>query len=93
MAAKEASAAAAAGVKATRVGHVVKAAMDKTVTVKVDRLVQHSQYGKIVRRSKKYLVHDQHGAAAVGDVVRIVECRPISKSKRWRLLEVVSKAK
>ena len=93
MAAKEASMAAAAGVKATRVGLVVKAAMDKTVTVKVDRLVQHSQYGKIIRRSKKYLVHDQRGAAGVGDVVRIVECRPISKNKRWRLLEVVSKAK
>ncbi len=92
MAAKEASAAAAAGVKATRVGLVVKVAMDQTVTVKVDRLVRHQQYGKIVRRSKKYLVHDRHGNAGVGDVVRIVECRPISKRKRWRLLEVVSKA-
>ncbi|HUX05839.1 MAG TPA: 30S ribosomal protein S17 [Acidobacteriota bacterium] len=80
-------------VRATRVGTVVKAAMDKTVTVSVDNPTQHPTYKKIVRRSKKFLVHDEHQVAGVGDVVRIVECRPRSKSKRWRLLEIVSKAK
>jgi small subunit ribosomal protein S17 len=80
-------------VKATKVGTVVKAAMNKTVTVAVDSLVQHHAYQKIVRRRKKFLAHDEHSAAGVGDVVRIVECRPLSKQKRWRLLEIVSKAK
>jgi small subunit ribosomal protein S17 len=80
------------GVKATRIGRVVKAAMNKTVTVEVDRLVRHFDYKKIVRSSKKYLVHDERGEAGVGDVVRIVECRPLSKRKHWRLLEVISKA-
>jgi small subunit ribosomal protein S17 len=84
---------AAATRKVTKVGMVVKAAMDKTITVKVDRLKQHSQYKKIIRRSKKYLVHDESGQAGVGDTVRIVECRPLSKMKSWRLLEIISKAK
>lgn len=83
----------AKAVKATKVGTVVKAAMNKTVTVKVDRLVQHRSYKKIVRRSNKLLVHDERGEAGIGDVVRIVECRPLSKQKHWRLLEIVSKAK
>ena len=80
-------------VKATRVGTVVSAAMDKTIAVKVDRLVQHPNYQKTVRRSKKFLAHDEHSQAGVGDVVRIVECRPRSKRKNWRLLEIISKAK
>jgi small subunit ribosomal protein S17 len=84
---------AAAANKVTKVGMVVKAAMNKTVTVKVDRLMQHSQYKKIIRRSKKYLVHDETGEAGVGDTVRIVESRPLSKMKSWRLLEIISKAK
>jgi small subunit ribosomal protein S17 len=79
--------------KVTKVGTVVKAAMQKTVTVRVDRLVQHKLYKKIVKRKKNYLAHDEHSQAGVGDVVRIVECRPISKSKQWRLLEIISKAK
>lgn len=79
-------------VKATKAGVVVKAAMDKTITVKVDRLIQHGAYKKIVRRSSKYLVHDEQGEAGVGDVVRIVECRPLSKQKHWRLLEIINKA-
>jgi small subunit ribosomal protein S17 len=80
-------------VKATKMGTVVKAAMKKTVTVEVDNVVQHSSYKKVVRRNKKFLVHDEHGAAGVGDVVRIIECRPHSKQKHWRLLEIISKAK
>lgn len=83
----------AKAVKATRVGTVVSAATDKTVAVVVDRLVKHPAYKKIVRRRKKFLVHDEHNQAGVGDVVRIVECRPRSKRKHWRLLEIVSKAK
>ncbi len=59
----------------------------------VDSLLQHATYKKIMRRSKKFLVHDEKQAAGVGDVVRIVECRPRSKQKRWRLLEIISKAK
>lgn len=81
------------GVKATQVGTVVKTAMAKTVTVKVDRLEQHGLYRKTIRRTKKYLVHDEKSEAGVGDVVRIIECRPLSKLKHWRLLEVISKAK
>ena len=80
-------------VKATREGIVVSAASEKTITVTVERLVRHSAYKKTIRRSRKFLVHDEHGRAGVGDVVRIVECRPMSKRKHWRLLEVVSKAK
>ena len=79
--------------KVTKIGMVVKAAMDKTVTVRVDRQMQHRQYKKIIRRSKKYLVHDEKGLAGVGDKVKIIESRPISKSKTWRLLDVISKAK
>jgi small subunit ribosomal protein S17 len=80
-------------VKATQVGTVVKTAMTKTVTVKVDRLEQHGLYKKTIRRTTKYLVHDEKSEAGVGDVVRIIECRPLSKLKHWRLLEVISKAK
>jgi small subunit ribosomal protein S17 len=79
--------------KVTKVGVVIKAAMDKTVTVSVQRMMQHEAYKKYVRRNKKYLVHDEKGEAGVGDTVKIIECRPISKSKSWRLLEIISKAK
>lgn len=79
--------------KPTKVGVVVKAAMDKTITVAVDRLVQHGKYKKIIKRSNKYLAHDEKGDAGVGDVVKIIECRPLSKRKNWRLLEIISKAK
>lgn len=93
MASPESNNEGARGVKATRVGLVVKTAMNKTVSVKVDRLIHHSEYKKIMRRSRKYLVHDERGECGVGDVVRIVECRPLSKRKHWRLLEIISKAK
>ena len=79
--------------KPTKVGTVVKAAMDKTVTVSVDRLVQHKLYKKTIKRNKKYLAHDEQNQCGVGDVVKIIECRPLSKQKSWRLLEVISKAK
>ena len=90
---QSAEAVAPAANKVTKVGLVVKAAMQKTITVKVDRLMQHKLYKKTIRRSKNYLVHDESSQAGVGDTVKIVECRPISKSKSWRLLEIITKAK
>lgn len=71
-------------------GTVVSDKADKTVVVLVERRVRHPLYGKIVRRSKKYHAHDEENAIAAGDIVRIEECRPISKSKSWRVLEKVS---
>jgi small subunit ribosomal protein S17 len=74
-------------------GIVTSDRMDKTITVRVERLFKHPKYKKYIRRHKKYLVHDGEGQAEVGDIVDLVECRPLSKSKRWRLGSVVRKAK
>jgi small subunit ribosomal protein S17 len=74
-------------------GVVVSDAMDKTVVVRVDTVKAHPRYKKVVRRSKRYHAHDARNEAKVGDVVRIVESRPISKTKTWRLVEVVKAAK
>ena len=73
-------------------GNVVSAAMDKTITVMVERQVKHPLYKKYIRRSTKFHAHDENNECGVGDVVRIEECRPISKHKSWRLVEVMSKA-
>jgi small subunit ribosomal protein S17 len=70
-------------------GEVVSDRMQKTITVKVERRVQHPIYERVIKRSKKFHVHDEHNRCQVGDQVRIVETRPLSKTKRWRLLEVV----
>jgi small subunit ribosomal protein S17 len=67
-------------------GVVQKDAKDKTVVVKVERLVKHSLYKKFIRRSKKYMAHDEGNASKAGDLVRIRECRPLSKRKRWEIL-------
>lgn len=75
-----------------RVGVVVSSAADKTVTVKVERLVQHKLYKKRLRRSKKFMAHDEQNEAQLGDTVRIVETRPLSRRKRWRLARIVTKA-
>jgi len=75
-----------------REGIVVSTAMQKTVVVKIERLVRHPQYGKVIRRNKKIKVHDENGQCTVGDVIRIEETRPISKDKRWRYIETVRKA-
>ena len=72
-----------------RTGVVVSTSMMKTIVVRVDRLVQHSKYQRVVRRSSKFLAHDEQGQAKLNDVVRIEETRPLSKRKRWRLLDVV----
>jgi len=76
----------------TLTGRVVSNKMDKTITVVVERLVRHPLYGKYVRRSTKFHAHDENNACREGDVVRIAECRPISKSKCWRLVEIVERA-
>jgi ribosomal protein uS17 len=76
-----------------RRGIVVSDAMDKTIVVKVDVIKSHPKYKKVIRRSVKFHAHDEQNAAHVGDVVRIVETRPLSKTKRWRLAEVVEVAK
>jgi small subunit ribosomal protein S17 len=76
-----------------RIGKVVSNKMQKTITVAVDRKVKHPIYGKFVNRTTKFKAHDEQNTAGIGDTVRIAETRPLSKDKRWRLVEVVEKAK
>jgi ribosomal protein uS17 len=81
------------GRRQERRGVVVSSAMDKTIVVKVELISSHQRYKKVIRRSVKFHAHDEQNAANVGDVVRIVETRPLSKTKHWRLAEVVEAAK
>ena len=74
------------------VGSVVSDKMDKTVVVRVERLVRHPRYGKVLRQAKKYKAHDAGNVCRVGDVVRIVESRPLSREKRWTVEEVLERA-
>jgi small subunit ribosomal protein S17 len=76
-----------------RIGVVTSDKMDKSITVIVERRVMHKKYGKFVKLSSKFMAHDEKEEANVGDTVRIMETRPLSKSKRWRLVEVVERAK
>ena len=76
----------------TLTGVVVSDKMQKTIAVEIERLVKHPQYGKFVRRTTKLLAHDESGASKEGDLVTITPCRPMSRRKSWRLLEVVAKA-
>ncbi|QPK94257.1 30S ribosomal protein S17 [Actinomyces sp. zg-332] len=76
-----------------RRGYVVSDKMDKTIVVEVEERVKHALYGKVVRRSKKVKAHDENSIAAVGDLVRIMETRPLSATKHWRLVEIIEKAK
>lgn len=80
------------GTAKVREGTVVSTKMEKTVVVAVSRMSRHSTYGKFVRVTKKYQVHDERSEAKVGDRVKIVECRPMSKLKNWRLYEVTGRA-
>jgi small subunit ribosomal protein S17 len=80
------------GRRKVRTGVVVSDAMDKTVLVRVDRKVTHPLYEKTVRRSSKLAAHDERNEAHVGDTVRVMETRPLSKTKRWRVVEVVERA-
>jgi len=77
----------------TRIGVVASNKMDKTITVAVERKVKHPIYGKFVKTTKKFKAHDEKNDAKTGDIVRISETRPLSKTKRWRLVEVVERAK
>ena len=76
-----------------RQGVVESVKMDKTVVVSVLRRVRHPKYGKFVHRTSKFYVHDERNECGVGDTVRVMETRPISKMKRWRLVEIIEKAK
>lgn len=77
----------------SRVGVVTSSAMDKTVTVSVERKLRHPIYGKFVKKTKKFMSHDEKNDCNVGDTVRIMETRPLSKNKRWRLVEILERAK
>jgi small subunit ribosomal protein S17 len=81
------------GRRKVRTGVVVSDGMDKTVVVRIDRQVRHALYDKTVRRSSKLAAHDEANDAHVGDTVRVMETRPLSKTKRWRVVEVVERAK
>jgi small subunit ribosomal protein S17 len=81
------------GRRKARTGVVVSDKMDKTVLVSIDRQIRHPLYRKIVRRSSKLAAHDERNEAHVGDTVRVVETRPLSKTKRWRVVEIVERAK
>ena len=77
----------------TRIGLVTSNRMDKTITVAIERRVKHPIYGKFVKKTTKFHAHDEKNECTIGDTVRIMETRPLSKLKRWRLVEVVEKAK
>ena len=76
-----------------RSGRVISDKMNKTRVVAVERVTRHPLYGKIIRRTKKYKMHDEANESRVGDIVRMMETRPISKDKRWRLVEIMRKSK
>jgi small subunit ribosomal protein S17 len=76
-----------------KVGKVVSNKMQKSITIAVDRKVKHAIYGKFMNKTTKLMAHDEKNEAGIGDTVRIAETRPLSKSKRWRLVEIIEKAK
>ena len=84
---------AARGARKSRRGLVVSDKMEKTVVVAIERRVPHPVYGKMVTRTKRLKAHDEENSAKVGDTVRIVETRPLSKDKRWRVVEIVNRAR
>lgn len=88
----ETSADSGRGNRKTRRGYVISDKMNKTVVVKVEERYKHALYGKVLRRSAKVKVHDEQNSAGIGDLVVISETRPLSATKRWRLLEIVEKA-
>ena len=81
------------GMRKTRVGIVVSDKMDKTITVAVKYRVRHPLYGKIINRTTKLKAHDENNECGIGDTVRVMETRPLSHDKRWRLVEIIEKAK
>jgi small subunit ribosomal protein S17 len=81
------------GLRKTRSGQVVSDKMDKTIVVAVKTKVRHPLYGKMINRTVRFKAHDEENACGVGDTVRIMETRPLSRDKRWRLVEIIEKAK
>lgn len=80
-------------IRKSRIGLVTSNKMDKTVTVSVERKVKHAVYGKFLKKTTKFHAHDENNQCGIGDTVRIMETRPMSKTKRWRLVEIIEKAK
>jgi len=76
-----------------RIGRVTSNKMQKTITVAIDRKVKHPMYGKFMNKTKKLTVHDERNECGIGDTVRVMETRPLSKNKRWRLVEIIERAK
>ncbi|MDX2248630.1 MAG: 30S ribosomal protein S17 [Bacteroidia bacterium] len=76
-----------------RVGKVISNKMDKSIVVAVERKVKHPMYGKFVHKTSRFMAHDENNECGIGDTVRIMETRPLSKRKRWRLMEIIEKAK
>lgn len=76
-----------------KTGKVVSNKMDKSVVVTIERKMKHGKYGKFIKKSKRFVAHDENNECGVGDTVSIMETRPLSKTKRWRLLQIVEKAK
>ena len=81
------------GLRKTRIGVVVSDKMDKTCVVKIQDRVRHPLYGKIVNHTSKLKVHDENNECGIGDTIRVMETRPLSRDKRWRLVEIIEKAK
>lgn len=81
------------GIRKVRTGRVISDATDKTIVIEINRLMQHPLYGRVVRRWKKLHVHDENNDAHVGDLVEIMETRPMSKLKHWRLVRVIRRAR
>ncbi len=79
--------------KKTRIGVVASSAMDKSITVTVERKLRHPIYGKFVKKSKKFMAHDENNECNAGDLVKITESRPLSRRKRWSLVEIIERAK
>ncbi|MBR4721277.1 MAG: 30S ribosomal protein S17 [Clostridia bacterium] len=77
----------------TKIGKVISDKMDKTIVVAIEESVKHALYGKVVKRTYKLKAHDEENACGIGDKVKVMETRPLSKDKRWRLVEIVEKAK
>lgn len=81
------------GNRKTRIGRVVSDKMDKTIVVAVEDKVRHPLYGKTINRTKKFKAHDENNECTINDIVKIMETRPLSKDKRWRLVQIIEKAK
>ena len=81
------------GLRKTRIGVVVSDKMDKTVVIQIKTRVRHPLYGKFMNKTSKLKVHDENNECGIGDTIRVMETRPLSKDKRWRLVEIIEKAK